>query len=70
MTATRFADHLDLRLRVNGVERKLGGVDARVSLLDLLRERLELTAAAPTRRSSKRSRPRQPPRTARTVRSP
>jgi xanthine dehydrogenase YagT iron-sulfur-binding subunit len=45
MPATRFADHLDLRLRVNGVERELGGVDARVSLLDLLRERLELTGA-------------------------
>jgi xanthine dehydrogenase YagT iron-sulfur-binding subunit len=45
MTAARFADHLDLRLRVNGVEIELGGVDARVSLLDLLRERLELTGA-------------------------
>jgi hypothetical protein len=39
MTAPQFADHLDLRLRVNGVDRQLKGVDARVTLLDLLRER-------------------------------
>ena len=45
MTALPFADHLDLRLRVNGVDRQLGGVDARVSLLDLLREQLDLTGA-------------------------
>lgn len=45
MTAPRFADHLDLRLRVNGVDLELDGVDARVSLLDLLRERLDLTGA-------------------------
>ena len=45
MTAHQFADHLDLRLRVNGVDRELDGVDARVSLLDLLREQLDLTGA-------------------------
>jgi xanthine dehydrogenase YagT iron-sulfur-binding subunit len=45
MTAAQFADHLDLRLRVNGVDRELDDVDARVSLLDLLRERLALTGA-------------------------
>jgi xanthine dehydrogenase YagT iron-sulfur-binding subunit len=32
-------------LRVNGIDRELAGVDARVSLLDLLRERLDLTGA-------------------------
>jgi xanthine dehydrogenase YagT iron-sulfur-binding subunit len=45
MTAPEFADHLDIRLRVNGVERQLDGVDARVTLLDLLREHLDLTGA-------------------------
>ncbi len=45
MTAHQFADHLDLRLRVNGVDREVDGVDARVSLLDLLREQLDLTGA-------------------------
>lgn len=35
----------DLRLRVNGVERQLEDVDARTSLLDLVRERLDLTGA-------------------------
>lgn len=40
-----FAEQLSLCLRVNGVERELAGVDARVSLLDLLRERLDLTGA-------------------------
>src|SRR6476660_3430073 len=45
MTAPEFADHIDLRLRVNGVDRELDGIDARVSLLDLLREHLELTGA-------------------------
>ena len=45
MTAPQFANRLDLRLRVNGVDRQLGGVDARVTLLDLLRERLDLTGA-------------------------
>jgi xanthine dehydrogenase YagT iron-sulfur-binding subunit len=40
-----FAEQLDLRLRVNGVDRELDGVDARVTLLDLLRERLDLTGA-------------------------
>ena len=45
MATSHFADHLDLRLRVNGVDRELDGVDARVSLLDLLRERLDLTGA-------------------------
>ena len=36
---------LSFHLRVNGVERELETVDARVSLLDLLRERLDLTGA-------------------------
>jgi xanthine dehydrogenase YagT iron-sulfur-binding subunit len=45
MTAPQFTDHLDLRVRVNGVDRELNGVDARVTLLDLLREHLELTGA-------------------------
>ena len=45
MSAPQFVDHVDLRLRVNGVDRDLDGVDARVSLLDLLREHLDLTGA-------------------------
>jgi xanthine dehydrogenase YagT iron-sulfur-binding subunit len=45
MTAPQFADHLDLRLHVNGVDRQLERVDARVTLLDLLREHLDLTGA-------------------------
>jgi xanthine dehydrogenase YagT iron-sulfur-binding subunit len=45
MTSPRFADQLDLRLRVNGVDRQLTGVDTRVTLLDLLREHLDLTGA-------------------------
>ncbi|HEY2571504.1 MAG TPA: (2Fe-2S)-binding protein [Solirubrobacteraceae bacterium] len=45
MPAPEFADHIDLRLRVNGVDTELDAVDARVSLLDLLRERLDLTGA-------------------------
>jgi xanthine dehydrogenase YagT iron-sulfur-binding subunit len=45
MSAPQFVDHVDLRLRVNGVNRDLDGVDARVSLLDLLREHLDLTGA-------------------------
>jgi xanthine dehydrogenase YagT iron-sulfur-binding subunit len=45
MTASQFADQLDLRLRVNGVDRQLDGVDARVTLLDVLREHLDLTGA-------------------------
>src|SRR6201984_1525687 len=45
MTAPEFANHVDLRLRVNGVELQLDGVDPRVSLLDLLREHLDLTGA-------------------------
>ena len=45
VTTSQFAHQLDLRLRVNGVDRELDGVDARVSLLDLLREHLELTGA-------------------------
>lgn len=34
---------VDVALRVNGVEHRLDGLDARVTLLDLLRERLGLT---------------------------
>jgi xanthine dehydrogenase YagT iron-sulfur-binding subunit len=45
MSALRFADQIDLRLRVNGADRALDSVDARVSLLDLLREHLDLTGA-------------------------
>ena len=45
MTPPQFAGHVDLRLRVNGVDRELDAVDARVSLLDLLREHFELTGA-------------------------
>ena len=45
MSAPQFADHVDLRLQVNGVNRDLDGVDVRVSLLDLLREHLDLTGA-------------------------
>ena len=45
MTAPKFTGHLDLRLRVNGVDRQLQGIDARVTLLDLLREHLDLTGA-------------------------
>jgi xanthine dehydrogenase YagT iron-sulfur-binding subunit len=45
MTALEFAYQHDLRLRVNGADRRLEGVDARVTLLDLLRERLDLTGA-------------------------
>ena len=40
-----FAQRFDVRLRVNGIDRELAGVDARVSLLDLLRERLDLIGA-------------------------
>jgi xanthine dehydrogenase YagT iron-sulfur-binding subunit len=45
MTAPEFANHLDLRLRVNGADTQLECVDARVTLLDLLREHLDLTGA-------------------------
>jgi xanthine dehydrogenase YagT iron-sulfur-binding subunit len=45
MTPSQFADHVDLCVRVNGVDRQLDGVDARVTLLDLLREHLDLTGA-------------------------
>lgn len=41
----RFAHTLDIRMQVNGRDHVLRGVDARVSLLDLLRERLDLTGA-------------------------
>jgi len=40
-----FAEELTVHIRVNGVYRELAGVDARTSLLDLLRERLDLTGA-------------------------
>ncbi|MFF7888664.1 (2Fe-2S)-binding protein [Streptomyces sp. NPDC020794] len=45
MSTVEFTDRVDLRLRVNGVDRQLDAVDARVSLLDLLREHLGLTGA-------------------------
>jgi xanthine dehydrogenase YagT iron-sulfur-binding subunit len=40
-----FADRLDIQVRVNGVDHMLPRIDARVSLLDLLREHLDLTGA-------------------------
>ena len=40
-----FADHIDIHLRVNGADRHLDGIDERVTLLDLLREHLDLTGA-------------------------
>jgi xanthine dehydrogenase YagT iron-sulfur-binding subunit len=40
-----FSEQVSIRLGVNGVERELSGVDVRMSLLDLLRERLGLTGA-------------------------
>jgi xanthine dehydrogenase YagT iron-sulfur-binding subunit len=43
-TATATPVHVELALRVNGVERSLV-VDTRMSLLDLLRERLGLTGS-------------------------
>jgi len=45
MPALKFAHLVDVRLRVNDVDKHLDGVDARVSLLDLLREHLGLTGA-------------------------
>ena len=41
----KFTDGINVRLRVTGVDKQLDGVDARVSLLDLLREHLDLTGA-------------------------
>lgn len=43
--APAFADAPALRLRVNGAEHAFGALDPRVTLLDLLRERLRLTGA-------------------------
>ncbi len=40
-----FAERVNLQLRVNGVDREVEAVDARVTLLDLLREHLDLTGA-------------------------
>jgi xanthine dehydrogenase YagT iron-sulfur-binding subunit len=40
-----FADRVDVQVRVNGVDYALARIDARVSLLDLLREHLDLTGA-------------------------
>ena len=45
MSAPQLVDNVDLHLRVNGVDKELEDVDARVSLLDLLREHLDLTGA-------------------------
>ena len=44
-TTPEFAVRLDVRVRVNGGDRKLADVDACVTLLDLLREHLGLTGA-------------------------
>jgi xanthine dehydrogenase YagT iron-sulfur-binding subunit len=40
-----FAERLTLRLTVNGTDQELADVDARTTLLDLLREHLDLTGA-------------------------
>jgi xanthine dehydrogenase YagT iron-sulfur-binding subunit len=40
-----FADRVDVQVRVNGVDHALARIDARVSLLDVLREHLDLTGA-------------------------
>jgi xanthine dehydrogenase YagT iron-sulfur-binding subunit len=40
-----FAERLTINLTVNGIEREVTGVDARTTLLDLLREHLDLTGA-------------------------
>ena len=40
-----FAERLTLRLTVNGTDRELADVHARTTLLDLLREHLDLTGA-------------------------
>jgi xanthine dehydrogenase YagT iron-sulfur-binding subunit len=45
MPALIFANGISVRLRVNDVDRQLDDVDARVTLLDLLREHLGLTGA-------------------------
>lgn len=42
-TAPSFSAAPDVTVRVNGAAQALAGLDARVSLLDLLRERLHLT---------------------------
>jgi xanthine dehydrogenase YagT iron-sulfur-binding subunit len=44
-TSLAFAEQHDLTLQVNGERQVLAGVDARTTLLDLLRERLDLTGA-------------------------
>jgi xanthine dehydrogenase YagT iron-sulfur-binding subunit len=40
-----FAERLTLRLTVNGIDHEMPDVDARTTLLDLLREHLDLTGA-------------------------
>ena len=40
-----FSERLTLRLTVNGADHELADVDARTTLLDLLREHLDLTGA-------------------------
>ena len=40
-----FAERLTVRLIVNGADHELADVDARTTLLDLLREQLDLTGA-------------------------
>ncbi|WCB96864.1 Aldehyde oxidoreductase iron-sulfur-binding subunit PaoA [Baekduia alba] len=44
-TSHAFAEQQELVLHVNGERQVLAGVDARTTLLDLLRERLDLTGA-------------------------
>jgi xanthine dehydrogenase YagT iron-sulfur-binding subunit len=45
MSSINFCDRLSIALAVNGKPYELSDVDARTSLLDLLRERLHLTGA-------------------------
>ena len=44
MPHAKFRDSIDVTLRVNGTEHRLA-LDPRISLLDLLRERMQLTGA-------------------------
>jgi xanthine dehydrogenase YagT iron-sulfur-binding subunit len=45
MNDLKFTDRVDLRLHINGIDTHLEAVDARTSLLDLLREHVGLTGA-------------------------
>ncbi|MBG0850374.1 (2Fe-2S)-binding protein [Streptomyces spinoverrucosus] len=45
MSDLKFTDRIDLRLRINDIDTHLEAIDARTSLLDLLREHVGLTGA-------------------------